>query len=160
MPGILDRARWRNNLAYALRPNLSIGIEYNPLASDVNPTVNWRLLDETQKLPAIMVGTSSDRIGTLDGTAYYLTVAKSLKALTGLPVAPYAGINYSTFNDRFSFIGGASVQLTDSVGLMAIYDGMAIHGALSYTTGRHTFSLLAVDLENEWSFGGGYSVRF
>ena len=160
VPGILERARWRNNLAYAVRPDFSVGIEYNPLASDVHPTANWRLLDESETVPSIMLGTSSDRIGTPHGTATYLTLAKSLKAQTGLPIAPYAGINYSSYNERFSFIGGASLQLSEKFSLMAIYDGMAVHGALSYNTGRHTFSLLAVDLDNEWSFGGGYSVRF
>jgi hypothetical protein len=160
VPGILERARWRNNLVYALRDDLSIGIEYNPLAQDIHPTLNWRLMDETKTRPSIMLGTSSDRIGTPHGTATYLTVAKGLKAQTGLPIAPYAGINYSSYNDRFSFIGGASIQFSKNVSFMAIYDGVATHGSLSYTTGRYTLSLLAVDLQDEYHFGGGVSVRF
>jgi len=160
IPGILERARWRNNLSYALRDDLTVGIEYNPLAQDLHPTLNWRLVDETETRPSLMIGTSSDRIGTPHGTATYLTIAKSLKAQTGLPIAPYACINYSSYNDRVSFIGGANIQLTSKLSLMAIYDGMATHGALSYTTGRHTFSLLAVDLDDTWSLGGGWSVRF
>jgi hypothetical protein len=160
IPGILERARWRNNLAWAWKNNFTIGLEYNPLAQDVHPTANWRLLDETKTRPALMIGTSSDRIGTPHGTATYLTVAKSLKPQTGLPVAPYAGVSYSSYDDRFYFIGGASIQLSSKVNLMAMYDGVSTHGALSYTTGRHTFSLLAVDLEDEWHFGGGWSVRF
>lgn len=160
VPGILERARWRNNLAYSLRHDLTIGIEYNPLAQDIHPTLNWRLVDETQTRPSVMLGTSSDRIGTPHGTATYLTIAKSLKPQTGLPIAPYAGVNYSSYNNRFSFIGGMNVQLTPKLSLMAIYDGVATHGALSFTEGRHTFSLLAVDLDDEWNFGAGYSVRF
>ena len=160
VPGILERARWRNNLAYRLSDDFTFGIEYNPLADDVHPTANWRLLDETATRPAIMAGTSSDRIGTPHGTATYLTLSKSLKRETGLPIAPYVGINYSSYDDRFSFIGGGNIQLTDKLGLMAIYDGMAVHGALSYTTGRHTFSLLAVDLDDEYHAGVGWSVRF
>jgi hypothetical protein len=160
IPGILERARWRNNLAYRLSDDFTIGIEYNPLAQDIHPTANWRLLDETATRPSIMIGTSSDRIGTPHGTATYLTVAKSLKKQTGLPIAPYAGVSYSSFDDRFSFIGGGSIQFTKSTGLMVIYDGMAVHGALNYTTGSHTFSLLAVDLEDKYHAGIGWSVHF
>jgi len=160
IPGILERARWRNNLAWTLREDFTLGIEYNPLAQDVHPTANWRLVDETKTRPSVMLGTSSDRIGTPHGTATFLTVAKSLKPQTGLPIAPYAGISYSSHDDRLYFIGGGNIQLTKKLSLMAIYDGVATHGALSYTAGRHTFSLLAVDLADEWSFGGGWSVRF
>jgi hypothetical protein len=160
IPGILERARWRNNLAWAWTDNFTIGLEYNPLAQDMHPTANWRLLDETATRPALMLGTSSDRIGTPHGTATYLTVAKSLKPQTGLPIAPYAGVSYSSYDDEFYFIGGASIQLSPKVNFMAMYDGVSTHGALSYTKGRHTFSLLAVDLEDEWHFGGGWSVRF
>ena len=159
VPGILERARWRNNLAYSLTNKFTIGIEYNPLAGDVHPTANWRLLDEAGNRPSIMIGTSSDRIGTPHGTATYLTVSKNLKKLTGLPVSPYAGVSYSSYDDRAYFIGGGSIQFTDHVSLMVIYDGVATHGALSYTKGRHTFSALAVDVDG-WHFGGGYSVRF
>ena len=159
VPGILERARWRNNLAYSLTNKLTVGIEYNPLADDVNPTANWRLLDETENWPAVIIGTSSDRIGTPSGTAYYATVSKSLKNWTGVPLAPYAGISYSTHDDKAYLIAGGNLRLTDRLSLMAIYDGVATHGALSYTTGRHTFSLLAVDLDG-WHLGGGYSIRF
>ncbi len=160
IPGILERARWRNNLAYRLSDDFTVGIEYNPLAQDVHPTANWRLMDETKSRPSLMLGTSSDRIGTPHGTAAYLTVSKSLKAQTGLPIAPYVGINYSSYNDRFSFIGGASIPLSKNLSFMAIYDGVATHGSLSYTTGHYTFSLLAVDLDDAYHFGGGVSVRF
>jgi hypothetical protein len=159
VPDLLERARWRNNLAYSLTDKITIGIEYNPLADDVNPTANWRLIDETSSRPAVMIGTSSDRIGTPDGTAFYLTVSKSLKNWIGIPVAPYAGVSYSTFDDEAYFIAGANVRLTDKLGFMGTYDGVNTHGALNYTVGRHTFSALAIHLDG-WHFGGGYSVRF
>jgi hypothetical protein len=159
VPGILERARWRNNLAYSLTNKLTVGIEYNPLADDIHPTANWRLLDEKGNRPAIMLGTSSDRIGTPSGTAWFATVSKSLKQWTAVPISPYAGVSYSTYDDRAYPIGGANINLTDRLSLMAIYDGVNTHGALSYTVGRHTFSALAVDLDG-WYFGAGYSVRF
>lgn len=160
IPGILERARWRNNLAYRIRDGLSVGIEYNPLAGDIHPTANWRLVDETATRPSVMIGTSSDRIGTPRGTATYLTVAKSLKRETGLPIAPYLGVSYSSYDDRFYIIGGGSIQLSPKTSLLFIHDGVATHGALNYSTGRHTFSALAVDVDGKYHFGGGWSVRF
>ncbi len=46
------------------------------------------VLQETSDRPAVMLGTSSDRIGTPDGQAYFLTVAKDIERWVGLPVAP------------------------------------------------------------------------
>ena len=159
VPGILERARWRNNLAFSLTNKLTVGIEYNPLADDVHPTANWRLLDETARRPAVIIGTSSDRIGTPSGTAYFATVSKSLKKWTGVPLSPYLGVSYSTYDEKAYLIAGGNLRLTDHLSLMAIYDGVSTHGALSYTRGRHTISALAVDLDG-WHFGAGYSVRF
>ena len=62
-------------------PALSVGIEYNPLASDLQPLVNWIALKEGEKRPALIFGTSSDRIGTPEGQAYYFTFSKDLSTV-------------------------------------------------------------------------------
>ena len=59
------------------------------------------VLQETSDRPAVMLGTSSDRIGTSDGQAYFLTVAKDIERWVGLPVAPYAGVSYVFRLGRF-----------------------------------------------------------
>ena len=60
----IDRAKWRNTLTYRFHPRVTAGIEYNPLAGKVSPLANVVVLTETQQRPALILGTSSDRIGT------------------------------------------------------------------------------------------------
>jgi hypothetical protein len=65
IPGIgVDRAKLRTTAMYQFSPTFSAGVEYNPLASDVGPLANWLAIPETGNAPALIFGTSSDRIGT------------------------------------------------------------------------------------------------
>jgi hypothetical protein len=63
----LPRPRYRVNLAYQVNPRLQLGMEYNPKAGELNPTLNYMVQFENEKLPMINFGTSSDRIGTPPG---------------------------------------------------------------------------------------------
>ena len=91
----IDRARWRNTLTYRFHPRLTAGAEYNPLAGKVSPLANFVALTETHRRPALILGTSSDRIGTPSGQSYYATLSKNIKHHTGLPLAPYFGVGPS-----------------------------------------------------------------
>ena len=42
----IGRASARTSLSHALFSNLQLGVEYNPLADDVRPLLNWWLLAE------------------------------------------------------------------------------------------------------------------
>ena len=84
----IDRAKWRNTLTYRFHPRFTAGVEYNPLAGKVSPLANVVALTETLRRPALILGTSSDRIGTPSGQSFYATFSKSLKPHTRLPVAP------------------------------------------------------------------------
>ena len=86
----IPRASVRTTAMFRLLPTLSVGIEYNPRAEDVGPLLNWVALTETDSRPAVIAGTSSDRIGTPSGRSYYATVSKSLHETLHLPVAPYS----------------------------------------------------------------------
>ena len=97
----VDRARLRTTLTYPVFDNLSVGLEWNPVGDgDLGPLVNWRLLDETARRPALILGTSSDRIGTPEDRAVYLTASKDLENWSGLSIAPYAGVSYSGFDEQ------------------------------------------------------------
>src|SRR5688572_21039719 len=96
---------------YRLGSDLSLGVEYNPLASEVGPLVNLRAIDETRNRPALSFGTSSDRIGTPYGRAYYATLSKDLEPHLRLPVSVYASALYGSFDDEFVFPFGATVRL-------------------------------------------------
>ncbi len=142
IPDVLDRAKWRNTLMWHPHHRITLGVEYNPLADDVHPLANLTLLEETGDRPAIILGTSSDRIGTPDGQAYYLTVSKDLEKWTGLPVAPYAGVSYGTWDDEAVPIGGLNIRLTKELSAMAIFDGHKVHPTVSWTKGDWTFGVM------------------
>ena len=157
IPNILDRAKWRNTLTYRLHPRVTVGVEFNPLAEDVRPLVNWLIATETEKRPALILGTSSDRIGTPSGQSFYLTASKSLERETSLPIAPYVGITYGTYEDRFRAIGGLNINLTDRWNSLVIFDGVKVSPTLSYAYNRHIFSFVLAQGKKP---GVSYSITF
>ncbi len=123
----IDRAKWRNTLTYRIHPRLTAGVEYNPLAGKVSPLANVVAMTETHNRPALILGTSSDRIGTPNGQSFYATFSKNLKHSTGLPIAPYIGIAYGTFEDRARVIGGLNISFAESWSSTILFDGVRVH---------------------------------
>ena len=157
IPNAIDRAKWRNTLTYQVTPRFSVGIEYNPLAGKVSPLANFVAVTETSKRPSLILGTSSDRIGTPSGQSFYATVSKSLERETGLPFAPYIGVAYGTFENRLRVIGGLNVYFRESWSSTVLFDGVRVHPTVNYTRGRHQFGLI---LERGRNPGFSYSVSF
>ena len=153
----IDRAKWRNTLTYRIHPRLTAGIEYNPLAKKVSPLANVVALTETHQRPALIFGTSSDRIGTPSGQSFYATLSKSLKHHTGLPIAPYVGVAYGTYEHRTRAIGGLNIAFNDRWSSTILFDGVRVHPLLNYTSGRHQFGVI---LERGRNPGVSYSVSF
>src|SRR6188472_186268 len=83
LSGQIPRATHRTIFMRQLLPNLKAGIEWNAQADEVGIVANWRAVAETTTRPAIMFGTSSDRIGTPEGQSYFVTVSESLHHLAG-----------------------------------------------------------------------------
>jgi hypothetical protein len=131
----VDRARTRLTLTRAVGDRLRVGIEANPEGDDYGLLANWRLLDETTRTPALIVGTSSDRIGTPSGRAYFATVSKDLEHTTGLPVAPYLGAAFGEYDDRWRLIGGLGVRWTEHLSSTNLWDGVHLHHTLTWTSG-------------------------
>ena len=140
IPGQIARARWRNTLVYRVNPDLQVGVEYNPLATsgNVGPLVNWRVLREAEGQPAIILGTSSDRIGTPTGQAYYFTVSKTVTKGVGL----YVGASYSQFENRILIPFGASFQFDDHWSSILAYDGVNFHPTVSYGWDRYSVTFI------------------
>ena len=153
----IDRATWRNTLTYRFHPRLTAGVEYNPLAGKASPLANLVVVTETHQRPAIIVGTSSDRIGTPFGQSFYATVSKSLKHHTGLPISPYAGVAYGTFDQRTRAIGGLNIAFDESWSSTILFDGVRVHPILNYTFGRHQFGAI---FERGRNPGFSYSISF
>lgn len=161
IPGVVPRASVRTTLTYRLHPRLTAGIEVNPRADQtggrVSPLLNWLAVTETEKRPALILGTSSDRIGTPDGQSFYATLSKNLKRETRLPIAPYAGVAYSTYEDRLLPLAGLNVNFTINLSGTVIFDGVRVHPLVNYTWGRHAFSFLLAFANKP---GFSYSISF
>jgi hypothetical protein len=89
-------------VTYRLTPRPQAGIEVNPRSTDekANPLVNRLAAPEGNGTPALILGTSCDRIGMPGGQSVYATISKNLKRETELPIAPYFGVAYGTYQDR------------------------------------------------------------
>lgn len=157
IPNIVNRAKWRNTLTYQVNSRLSVGIEYNPLAGKVSPLANFVAVKETENRPALILGTSSDRIGTPSGQSFYATLSKSFEEETGLPVAPYIGVAYGTFEKKARVIGGLNIFFPKGFSSTILFDGVKVHPLLNYTRGRHQFGFL---LAQSKKAGFSYSVSF
>jgi hypothetical protein len=153
----IDRARWRNTLTYQVTPRFSVGVEYNPLAGKVAPLANFVAIKETAKRPSLILGTSSDRIGTPSGQSFYATLSKSLERETNLPIAPYVGIAYGTYENRFRVIGGLNIYFGERWSSTVLFDGVRVHPTVNYTRGRHQFGVI---FERGRNPGLSYSLSF
>ncbi|ANM30229.1 hypothetical protein ABI59_12530 [Acidobacteria bacterium Mor1] len=138
-------------------PRLRLGVEYNSKVDEVGPLLNWVAMTETGRRPALIFGTSSDRIGTDDGQAYFFTFSKSLDNY-GLPIAPYVGAAYGEFDAEWTAIGGVRATFGPRFSSTVIYDGKRVHPTLdAQLGGSHVLSLVWVDTDN---LGAAYSVTF
>ena len=137
--------------------DVKAGVEYDPRVDRVYGLANWRAWGEDGLRPAFILGTSSDRIGTPYGQAFYGTFSKSLKKETGIPVAPYVGTSYGTFDDKWELIGGGKLFLGERVSTGVIYDGLNRHHHLDFRiTDTQTLTVLLVAREEAglaWSIG-------
>jgi hypothetical protein len=144
-------------MTYRFHPRFTAGVEYNPLAGKVSQIANFVALTETHQRPAIILGTSSDRIGTPSGQSFYATVSKNLKHLTRLNMSPYVGVAYGTYDHRTRVIGGLNMSFGDRWSSTILFDGVRVHPLVNYTYGRHQFGLI---LERGRHPGASYSISF
>ncbi|MDF2440204.1 MAG: hypothetical protein JWN98_1188 [Abditibacteriota bacterium] len=127
-----------------IKPNLRIGIEYNPGADEVGFVGNWRAVSETKTRPAVIFGTSSDRIGTSYGQSYFATLSKSLKRHIGLPIAPYIGLSYSGFENKWLYPYGVNFVLGRQWSALYLHDGAHAHLTATYNWKTYGVTFLAV----------------
>lgn len=141
--GVIDRATHRTVATYRIARDLKAGVEWNAKADEIGIVANWRALGETHTRPALIFGTSSDRIGTPSGQSYYVTFSKSLGR-----VAPYAGASYSEYESRVIYPFGINVALRDNVSAMVMNDGVHTHLSATYARHRAAVTLLWVERKN------------
>ncbi len=88
----------------------------------------------------VIVGTSSDRIGTPDGRAYYVTVSKEVA--DGLGV--YVGAMYGEFENKIRIPAGVSYRFDDRWSTLVAYDGVNAHPMVTYRWDRYNVTFLMV----------------
>jgi len=138
---------------YRFTPRFQAGLEYNPAASEVNPLFNWTLNPESDKLPMINLGMSSDRIGTPPGPmSYYVTFAKSFPLHK---VGCYVSLSYSEFERGFTIPFGASYHFTPEWSTMFMHDGRRSHLLLTHAQADWSVSLMWI-----WFKHPGISFSF
>ncbi len=132
-----------------------VGIEYNPVVSEVVPLATVFLLTETDRRPALFLGTSSDRIGSPEGTqSYYLTASKMAP---WIPFSVYASVNYSEWDEGINFPFGGEWDIHGGFSARAMYDGNQPHAMLNWFGERFGVSVMAVWLDTFGiSVAGGF----
>jgi hypothetical protein len=156
--GQVDRAAVRTTLTYRLHPRVHVGLEYNPKVGEVHPLLTLIPVTETANRPAVIFGISSDRIGTPSGTSFYLTASKDLENWTGLPIAPYGGVVYGTYEHKFRAIGGLNIRLRKDLYSLIQFDGVKVHPTLTYSFKEsHALTFLLIRGKNP---GVSYSFSF
>ena len=153
----IPRASVRTTLTYRFHERVQAGVEYNPRADEVGVIANILLLRETANRPALLVGTSTDRIGTPSGQSFYATFSKNLRRETGLPISPYVGAAYGTFDDELRPVAGLTIALSRRFSLLGTFNGVNVHGLLNFTHKQHTLSLVLVKGRDP---GMSYSFSF
>lgn len=153
----IDRATHRTILAWHATPDLKVGIEWNPLADEVGVVANWRLSRETERRPAIIAGTSSDRIGTPSGQSYFVTASKAFVITPRYGVAPYAGLSWSGAEDRMLYPFGVNASIGETSSAMFLYDGVHSHLSVSRAIGRWVVTGLLVEMSDP---GVAVGLRF
>jgi len=138
------RPRWRVNLAYGVNERLLVGLEFNPAAEEVLPTLNYTLQFEGTSgfRPLLTLGTSSDRIFSPSGTrSYFLTCAQSLP---GSRLSPYVSLNWSEWEDQLTIPFGMNWSIGPQWDAMVQNDGRNTHWLVTYKTSRANLSGLLV----------------
>ena len=151
----LERPRWRATANRRVSPTLQLGLEWNPVAEELGPLATWFVLTETERRPALFLGTSSDRIGSPAGAqSYYVTCAKYLPLAR---TSPYLTLNYSEWDRRMNLPFGTNVELGHGLSLQPMYDGHRTHVLGSWANSRFSGTVIWAWLERA---GVAVSVGF
>lgn len=141
----IDRPRWRSTLSYRLVPKLQVGVEANYAVQEVDPVATWFLVTEKPRVPAVFLGTSSDRIGSPKGKqAYYVTAAKNVDPV---PASLYVTVNWSGWDRHINFPFGANVEVLPRVTINPMYDGNRTHLLATYSANRFNVTVINAWLE-------------
>ena len=126
-PQDTNRAPLEYSLVHLVNERLQLGVEYNYSEDNFSPVAMYRLIDATEKTPAVMIGTSSAWPSSqVDGNAYTVTLAKMLDENTSATLAAA----YIPDNEDWLMPASLSRRLTDNLSMSVMYDGDDLHPLL------------------------------
>lgn len=144
--------------------------EWNPGESELLPNFNFApsLPGEHITGVGMVVGTSSDRIGTPDGRAWFGSLSLNPRAWgVEIPVSGYAGASYGTWENDLRAIGGVSWRVHPRFSVGAQHDGVNLHGVANYDLGelgpgntRWSIGALLIEQDNSHTVGLTLGTRF
>ncbi len=151
----VERARWRFTANYRVVKNLQVGVEFNATIGEISPLATLFVVSETKHRPALFFGTSSDRIGSPEGTqSYYATTSKYLPS-TG--TTGYFSLNYSEWDDGINIPFGFTQEISQGFAARYMYDGERSHALVDHYRDSLGISLMWVWLEEFGvAFHGGF----
>ncbi len=166
----MDRARTRIVGSWRATTRLSLALEWNPGEEELLPNFNFSPSLPGEHIPGVGVitGTSSDRIGTPDGRAWFASLSLSPQSMGwDIPVTGYVGASYGTHANDLRAIGGLRWSLSDRLSAGILHDGEQIHGMASYQLGSlpsggptWAVDLLLVEFDGSHTAGLTLSTRF
>ncbi len=156
----VDRARLRFTLTYQVTDALRVGVEANPKDDDYGALLNYRVWSEEGWRPALIVGTSSDRIGTPSGRAYYATFSKDVEQEIGLPIAPFIGPAFGEFEDEWRLVGGVNVRWTERITTMHTWDGENLHHMANHAFDGFSLGIVVAQQDSKYYVGGTFNISF
>ena len=166
----MDRARLRLVGAWRATRRLSLALEYNPGEDELLPNFNFSPSLPSEHLPGIGVvtGTSSDRIGTPEGRAWFASVSLDPQAWgLDVPLSGYTGVSYGSWANDTRMFGGLRWTVTERISAGLQHDGEQLHAVASYALGplgpgHATWSvdLLLVEFDGTHTAGLTLSTRF
>jgi hypothetical protein len=80
---------------------------------------------------------------------------------TGLPIAPYAGVSYGTFDDEAVAIGGLAINWSKRISSIHSWDGHNLQHLLESSLGEsQLIGLVLTHTDGEYNLGVSYSLSF
>lgn len=165
----VERAELREILSWQATKRLSLAVEHNAMENEWLANFNAALSIPGEHVPylGLIVGTSSDRIGTPEGRSWFMTAPISPPQTFPIPITGYVGAAYGTYENDLRAIGGATWWFNDVTSANVQHDGKNIHFIGSHSLGElgpyhatWALDLLVVEIDDSHYLGMTVSTRF
>lgn len=140
-----NREKLEFSLTHLLTPDLQIGLEHGADSNEYFPLVNYRLMDATDGMPAIILGTSSAwPSGEVDGNAFFISAATLLNSRTSGSVS----LSYTPDDGSWKIPGSLQYTLSQTLDGSLIWDGDDLHPLVTWRGGKINLSFILLGGED------------